>query len=79
MKRIRSACLIQTLHFQPKEGISQDQAAAWVQDEYAQCRARLERHHTRYRIVKEEAQPDGSLVIEIKKQYNTAPCGDYLD
>ena len=32
-----------------------------------------------YRIMKEEPQDDGSIVIEIRKQYNNASCGTYLD
>ena len=79
MKRIRSACLVQTLHFQLKDGVPQDQAVEAVQEEYRQYKARMDRNHTRYRIVKEETQSDGSIVIEIKKQYNTTSCGTYLD
>ena len=79
MKRIQSACLIQTLHFQLKEGVPHEQAVAGVREEYAQYKTRLERNHTRYRIMKEEPQDDGSIVIEIRKQYNNASCGTYLD
>ena len=79
MKRIQSACLIQTLHFQLKEGVPREQAVADVREEYAQYKARLERSHTRYRIMREEPQDDGSIVIEIRKQYNNASCGTYLD
>lgn len=79
MKRIQSACLLQTLHFQLKEGVPHDQAVEGVREEYAQYKARLERSHTRYRVVREETQSDGSIVIEIKKQYNNASCGSYLD
>ena len=79
MKRIRSACLVQTLHFQLKDGVPQDQAVEAVQEEYRQYKARMDRNHTRYRIVEDETQSDGSIVIEIKKQYNTTSCGTYLD
>ena len=79
MKRIQSACLIQTLHFQLKEGVPHEQAVAGVREEYAQYKTRLERNHTHYRIMREEPQDDGSIVIEIRKQYNNASCGTYLD
>jgi len=78
MKRVKAACLQQTLHFFPKEGISQKYAAQAVQDEVAQYKSRLEHIRTRYKILREEVQPDGSVILEIKKQYNTSPVGDYL-
>ena len=34
---------------------------------------------TEYRILSEKTNEDGSIVIEIKKQYNTSPVGDYLN
>ena len=39
----------------------------------------LDRNRTKYKIVSEETQPDGSVMIKIIKQYNTSPVGDYLD
>ncbi len=38
----------------------------------------LERNRTQYKIVEETTQPDGSVIVKIIKQYNTAPVGDYL-
>ncbi len=40
---------------------------------------RLDKTATKYKIIFEEAQPDGSIIIEIKKQYNQSPVGDYLN
>ena len=77
MKRIKTACLIQTIHFQLKDGIGHSAAIKNVQDEYEQYKHQLER--TKYKIVKEETQADGSLIIEIKKQYNRHDTGSYLD
>ena len=34
---------------------------------------------TEYRILSEKTNEDSSIVIEIKKQYNTSPVGDYLN
>ncbi len=79
MKRIKTACLIQTIHFQLKDGIGHSAAIKNVQDEYEQYKHQLERTKTKYKIVKEETQADGSLIIEIKKQYNGHDTGSYLD
>ena len=45
----------------------------------AHYKKNLERNHTRYKIVEETAQPDGSILVKVIKQYNTSPVGDYLD
>ena len=74
MKRIQSACICQTLHFQLKEGVVKDYAMRAVQEEVG-----LERSHTKYKIVEEHKETDGSIVIKIIKQYNSAPVGDYLN
>lgn len=79
MKRIQAAFLQQTLRFFPKEGIDPKDAAQAVQDEIAQYKTRLDRTHVSYRILKEELQGDGTVILEIKKQYNNSPVGNYLD
>ncbi len=78
MKRVKSACICQTLHFMLKEDLPQEQAAKLVQNELAGYKAGLERNRTLYRIQEESLQPDGSVIIKIIKQYNTSPVGDYL-
>ncbi len=78
MKRVKSACICQTLHFMLKEDLPQEQAAKLVQNELAGYKAGLERNRTAYRIVEEAPQPDGSVIVKIIKQYNTSPIGDYL-
>lgn len=79
MKRVKAACIIQTLHFLLKEDLGGDYAKKAVQEEVAKYKRGLERSGAKYRILSEETQPDGSVVIEIKKQYNTSPVGDYLN
>lgn len=79
MKRVLTACIEQTLHFQLKEGVPRAEAAEAVKKEYAQYRQQLERKRTKYKILSEEEHPDGSIVIRLKKQYNDHDCGDYLD
>lgn len=79
MKRIRAACLEQTVHFFLKEGTSSEAGKQQVRREYEAYIAQLERNRTRYKIIEEHEQPDGSLMIKIKRQNNSQPVGDYLD
>ena len=79
MKRITAACICQTLHFLLKEDTEPALAQRLVQDEVAAYRKRLEVSGAKYRILSEEQQTDGSMILRIKKQYNQSPVGDYLD
>lgn len=79
MKRVKAACITQTLHFLLKEDIGHDYAVKLVSEEVKKYKEQLNRSMTKYRILSEEVQDDGSIVIEIKKQYNTSPVGHYLD
>lgn len=79
MKRVKAACICQTLHFMRKEDVAHDYAVRLVQDEVAHYKKNLERNHTRYKIVEETEQPDGSILVKVIKQNNTSPVGDYLD
>ncbi len=78
MKRVKAACICQTLHFMLKEDVPHDWAAKQVQEEVANYKRGLERNRTQYRIVEETAQEDGSIIVKVIKQYNTSPVGDYL-
>ncbi len=79
MKRIKAACICQTLHFMLKEDIPQEEAVRLVQAELAQYKTTLERNRTKYKIIDEAAQPDGSIIVKVIKQYNSSPVGNYLD
>ena len=79
MKRIKAACICQTLHFMLKEDLGHDYAVQMVRTEIDKYKASLDRNRTKYRIISEEEQPDGPVMIKIIKQYNTSPVGDYLD
>lgn len=79
MKRIKAACICQTLHFQLKEDLGHDFAARQVQEEVKHYKNSLERNRTQYELVDESVQPDGSILVKIIKQYNTSPVGDYLN
>ena len=71
--------ICQTLHFMLKEDISHEDAVRFVAEEVAHYKKSLERNRTQYKIVEETTQPDGSIMIKIKKQYNQSPVGDYLN
>lgn len=79
MKRVKAACITQTLHFQLKEDLGHDYAIQMVKEEVERYKRQLDRSGTKYRILSETTQTDGSILIEIKKQYNTSPVGNYLD
>lgn len=79
MKRVKAACICQTLHFLLKEDLGHDYAVSLVKKEVEQYKIGLDRHHIQYKIVEENEQPDGSIVIKIIKQYNSSPVGDYLN
>lgn len=79
MKRVKAACITQTLHFLLKEDFGHDYAIKLVNEEVKKYKDQLDRSKTQYKILSEETLEDGSIMIEIKKQYNTSPVGHYLD
>ena len=79
MKRVKAACITQTLHFMLKEDIDHDYAVKLVQEEVKRYKSHLETTRTKYKIISEEVQEDGSIMIEIKKQYSNSSVGSYLD
>lgn len=79
MKRVKAACITQTLHFMLKEDFGHEYAVKLVQEEVAKYKRQLDKSGTKYRILSETRQDDDSIIIEIKKQYNTSPVGTYLD
>lgn len=79
MKRVKAACICQTLHFMLKDDLGHDYAVKLVNEEVAKYKASLDKNRTKYKLISEETQPDGSVMIKIIKQYNTSPVGDYMD
>ena len=79
MKRVKAACLCQTLHFLLKEDLGRDYAAKLVRQEVQHYKDGLDRRCTKYKIIEETVQPDDSSIIKIKKQYNNSSVGEYLD
>jgi DNA integrity scanning protein DisA with diadenylate cyclase activity len=79
MKRVKAACICQILHFMLKDGEEHLYAVKQVKDEVEKYKRDLERNHTQYKIVEQTEQPDGSIIVKVIKQYNSAPVGDYLN
>ncbi len=72
MKRITSACLEQTIRFFDATGTIRPE------DELEQYKKKMDRRNTRYEILETNKQEDGSIIIKIKKQYNTYSTEGYL-
>ena len=49
MKRIKAACICQTLHFMLKENVGRDYALKLVQEEVSHYKQSLERNHVQYK------------------------------
>ena len=50
-----------------------DLRKALAVQEYEKYKAQLKKSGTKYKILSEKTKEDGSIVIEIKKQYNSSP------
>ncbi len=72
MRRIISACLQQTMRFDTANEANPDQ-------EFETYCKKLERKNAKYRIEDKKKEADGSIVIKIKKQYNSYKTDEYLD
>ena len=79
MKRIKAACICQTLHFQLKEDLEHSIAVRLVREEVDYYKQALQSNRTRHNIQDDAEHEDGSVVIRIIKQYNRSPVGNYLD
>lgn len=63
--RIQSACLEQTILFEMAE-------------EFEQYKARLERKKIPFKVIEEQPQANGTLIVKLKKRYVNYDPGDYL-
>lgn len=82
MKRIQAACILQTLRFQQKEdsGLSVEAMLKLNRSEVQKYKAQLDKNKTRYKIDEESEQPDGAIIIRIRKEYNNGVAvGEYFD
>ena len=54
MKRIKEACICQTLHFMLKEDVGHDYAVKLVKDEIEKYKAGLDKSKTKYRSLRKQ-------------------------
>lgn len=81
MKRIRSACIMQTLRFSQNNdsGYSVSSILEMNKAEVERYKKQLEKNKTRYVIDEQDELSDGSIVICIRKEYSgTTDVGKYL-
>lgn len=71
MRRITSACLLQTMRFDTTNDADPEKELAIY------C-GKLDRKKTNYVIEETKKEPDGSLIVKIRKQYNTYKTDGYL-
>ncbi|MBQ2798597.1 MAG: hypothetical protein IJF09_04350 [Ruminiclostridium sp.] len=82
MKRVKAACILQTLVFSQKPELqySKEQALKINYEEVEHYKETLERAKTRYQIVDTTEQEDGSVILRIRKQYNDkADVSEYFE
>lgn len=72
MKRVKAACILQTLVFaqKPELGYSKAEALSINRKEFEQYESSLEKAKIRYQITDECEQEDGSIIVHVRKQYN---------
>ena len=72
MKRVQAACILQTLVFQQKDDtyLSKEKKTPLNKEEVEKYKASLEKNKTRFQVVEETEQPDGAILVRVRKQYN---------
>ena len=73
MKRVRSGCIFQSLVFsqKPDSGLSKERILEMNKNEFERYKADLECKGTRYWITDEIIEDDGSIVLKVRKEYNS--------
>lgn len=82
MKRVKAACIFQTLVFsqKPEMGYSKEDSLKINRGEFERYKATLDRSKTRYQIVDSTEMEDGSVIVRVRKQYNdTADVSEYFN
>lgn len=72
MKRVKAACILQTLVFAQKEdcGLSRASILEANRRDLENYKRTMERTHTRYQITSADELEDGSILVRVRKQYN---------
>ena len=82
MKRVKAACILQTLVFAQKDdcGLTHEQQLRVNHDEVGRYKAMMDRSRTRYQITEETEQSDGSVLVRVRKRYNDkADVSEYFN
>lgn len=82
MKRIKAACILQTLVFAQKDdcGMTREQQLKVNHSEVTRYKATMDRSHIRYQIAEETERADGSVLVRVRKQYNDkADVSEYFN
>lgn len=80
MKRVKAACILQTLVFAQKDDCGLTRELKVNHDEVSRYKATMDRSRTRYQITEETEQADGSVLVRVRKQYNDkADVGEYFN
>lgn len=72
MRRIISACLLQTMRFDTTKEADPERDFKIYCD-------KMEKNKTKYIIDSKEKETDGSLLVKIKKEYNSYGTDGYLN
>lgn len=72
MRRIISACLLQTMRFDTYNDANPEA------DLEIYCK-KLDKSGTKYTIEDRHQEESGAIVIKIRKQYNSYPVNDYIE
>ena len=64
MKRFKAACITQTIHFINKDITKSEYSKRKVQEEITRYKHRLDRERTKYKILSEEVEEDGSVFVQ---------------
>lgn len=75
----QSACITQTICFSSRDGETTEAAKKLIMQECEKFKKQLEESGKKYKSISEKVNEDGSILIEVKKQYNYSPTGHYLD
>lgn len=79
MKRVKYACLSQTIHFTLSEKIPHQDAVVLAMKERRNCLEEMERRGVAHQVDRAYQLEDGTSVLEVRKQYNNYPTGTYLE
>ena len=79
MKRVKYACLSQTIHFTLSEKVPHQEAVTLALKERQNCLEEMERRGVAHQVDRSYQLEDGTPVLEVRKQYNNYPTGTYLE